>query len=360
MPIADQFSGLDMKNLIGAPLSAAADASIQLAQSTANFINTVGFDKDGKARTASFKFNKVDPDADGNLVNKEMSTEVPMLAIVPIPNLQVDEVNILFDMEVKQSEQSESANDYGGSFSGGGSILGFKVSVSGSISSHSSNTRSSDNSAKYHVDVSATNHGTPEGLSRVLDMMAANVAPTLVSSTAVDETGKPLTGDKKSKNDALKKLRAEKMQLDAAVNASLNSFNNEIVNFKKAASNLQNKYSITLLTLINAAETDENKKTLSTNLDKVNQNWNDFQKQAKDIITAVAPVFAEDKPVLTSVYKLLSVNETGDVADLSLTAEDPLNLAYKNSIEAAKKYNKLVDDASKKDKEYNDELSRIV
>ena len=43
MAIGDQFSGLDMKNLIGAPHGAAADANVQLAHSTADFINTVGF-----------------------------------------------------------------------------------------------------------------------------------------------------------------------------------------------------------------------------------------------------------------------------------------------------------------------------
>ncbi len=40
--IADQFKGLDMGSLIGGPLTAAADASIMLADSTADFINHVG------------------------------------------------------------------------------------------------------------------------------------------------------------------------------------------------------------------------------------------------------------------------------------------------------------------------------
>lgn len=105
-----------------------------------------------------------------------MKVDVPMLALVPTPNLQVDEVNILFDMEVKQSEKSEKSLDLGASITGTMNLGIIKVSVSGSVSAHSSNTRSSDNSAKYHVDVRATNHGTPEGLARVLDMMAGKDA----------------------------------------------------------------------------------------------------------------------------------------------------------------------------------------
>lgn len=43
-----------------------------------------------------------------------------------------------------------------------------KAKVKGSISSHKENTRKSDNSAKYHVQVRATQGEMPEGLSRVL------------------------------------------------------------------------------------------------------------------------------------------------------------------------------------------------
>ena len=161
MAVSNQFSGLDMKNLIGAPLTAAADASVQLAQSTADFINRVGFDEEGKVRNVDFGYEKKVNNEDGTTDVQEMKVHVPILSIVPIPNLQVDQVGITFDMEVKESEQSETSTDASAAVSGSGSIFGFKVSVSGSVSSHSSNTRSSDNSAKYHVDVSATNHGTP-------------------------------------------------------------------------------------------------------------------------------------------------------------------------------------------------------
>jgi hypothetical protein len=41
--IADQFRGLPMGDLIGAPLIAAADAQVRLANATANFIQQVGF-----------------------------------------------------------------------------------------------------------------------------------------------------------------------------------------------------------------------------------------------------------------------------------------------------------------------------
>lgn len=126
---------------------------------------------------------------DGTSNNDQMKVEVPMLAIVPVPNFQIDEVAVLFDMEVKQSESSQTELDANLSAHATVGFSFLKVSVSGSVSAHSSNTRSSDNSAKYNVSVTATNHGTPEGLARVLDMMAANVAPSLISSEVRDADG---------------------------------------------------------------------------------------------------------------------------------------------------------------------------
>lgn len=62
MSIGEQFVGLDMESLIGGPLKAAADASMSLAKTMADYTN------------------KVD----------EMKVETPMLDIVPVSDLQVE------------------------------------------------------------------------------------------------------------------------------------------------------------------------------------------------------------------------------------------------------------------------------
>lgn len=345
MAIGDQFSGLDMKNLIGAPLGAAADASVQLAHSTADFINTVGFDKNGKTRTAVFKFNQIGKNEDGSLENQEMSVDVPLLAIVPIPNLQVDEVNILFDMEVKQSEKSESSSDYGGSFSGTANFGIFKATVSGSVSAHSSNTRSSDNSAKYHVDVSATNHGTPEGLARVLDMMAANVAPSIASSTAVDESGNPLVGEKKTRNDTLKRLRLQKSQLETAYSSAQNAFDTAVMNFKREGMNKQNSYSVIIQSKINSIEIpkeESEEKTKAQQLmssytdisQQITECWNNFQNSAKDTVMAVAS--SEEETPVTSIFILNGVDKEAELIKFT-TVDDTNGLKV-----LEKNYNKAV------------------
>lgn len=369
MAIGEQFSGLDMKNLIGAPLSAAADASVQLAHSTADFINTVGLDKNGKTRTAVFKFNQIGKNEDGSLENREMSVDVPLLAIVPIPNLQIDEVNILFDMEVKQSEQSESSSDYGGSFSGTANFGIFKATISGSVSAHSSNTRSSDNSAKYHVDVSATNHGTPEGLARVLDMMAANIAPAIASSTAVDESGNPLVGDRKTKNDTMKRLRLQKSQLETAYSSAQKAFETAVTNFKREGMNKQNSYSVIIQSKINSIdvpkeESDEKTKAEQKIADYTAMNqeltecWNAFQNSAKDSVMTVASSGEETKITAIFILKgignddeLVKFTDVNDTNGLKLLEED-----YNKAIEAYKTVLKIKSQLDDADVKYNETI----
>lgn len=192
MTISEQFRGLPMGDLVGAPLMAACEAQVRLAQATSDFIRTVGFvesaDESGntisQTRTSSFNFSRPVQNADGVWVDEAVELNVPLLSIVKIPSLSVETVDITFDMEVKTAATDKSSLDVGMQVEASWSGFGAKVAVTGSVASHKENTRSSDNSAKYHVNVHARDGGMPEGLSRVLDILqSAVVAKTPQPST---------------------------------------------------------------------------------------------------------------------------------------------------------------------------------
>ncbi|TLD85488.1 DUF2589 domain-containing protein [Helicobacter sp. MIT 05-5294] len=176
--ITNQFSGLEMSSLIGGPLQAACNAQLQLANATANFIQTIGLQENNSAvRTVDFKYEQIKED--GSI--QKMNIQAPLLAIVKIPSLAINSLNISFDMEVKTAEESKESSDKSGSLDAEANI-GFacfkaKVSVKGSISSHKENTRSTDTSAKYHVELIAKDDGMSEGLSRVLDIIQNSIQP---------------------------------------------------------------------------------------------------------------------------------------------------------------------------------------
>lgn len=186
MNVADQFKGLPMEDLIGGPLSAAVKASFSLAKSTADFVTQVGFEADvdangnakpGKIRNVDFAFEKTGDDGKQEIVRMA----VPMLTIVPIPSLQVDIVDITFDMEVKSTTSDTSKLNASASVeasaSGGWGPFKAEVKIAGSVSTSKENTRTSDTSAKYHVQVKAGSRDIPEGLARVLDIMHQAIAP---------------------------------------------------------------------------------------------------------------------------------------------------------------------------------------
>lgn len=382
MAIGEQFAGLPMEQLIGAPLSAAADASIQLANSTADFINRVGFDTGGKVRSVAFCYGRRSMNEDGTSNLDEMKVEVPMLAIVPIPNLQVDEVNILFDMEVKQSERSEKSLDVGATLNATANLGIAKVSVSGSVSVHQSNTRSSDNSAKYHVDVRATNHGTPEGLARVLDMMAANVAPTLTGSTIQDGNGQPLSEKARQKAERLKTLRQEISQIESRLSAAQNGLNNSIRQLKNAGSDQYSEYSSKLNTLMSKVEDLDKKIKAEQNeeelarlkaqkaendariegyqeaLDEVTQSWTLFQDRAAENISVIANS-GESAQDLSPLFSLKAVDDEGKTAEYTAGQSQYSRLvaAQNAAVESQKNVKQIDDELFDKKAEYNSAIS---
>ena len=187
--MAEQFRGLPMDQLIGSPLRAACDAQVQLASATADFIKTVGFlppsggDKNGVGDIRQVKFsytrNTTDPKDPSKSIPQKVELDVPLIAIVKVPNLSIKTVDITFDMEVKSHFATSESEDSKAGFSGDASYnMGFfsvSVHVEGSVAAHKEQTRSSDSSAKYHVEVRAEDNGIPEGLARVLDIINSSI-----------------------------------------------------------------------------------------------------------------------------------------------------------------------------------------
>jgi hypothetical protein len=149
----------------------------------------------------------------------------------------------------------------GATLSGSMNLGIIKVNISGNVSVHNSNTRSSDNSAKYHVDVRATNHGTPEGLARVLDMMAANVAPSLVGSTLKDGNGNDLSEEARIKAERLKGLRQDISQIEKKLSAAQDGLNNSIQQMKRIASDQQSVYQSAMNRLLDGTSKDKQDET---------------------------------------------------------------------------------------------------
>lgn len=253
--------------------------------------------------------------------------------------------------------------DMGATLSGTANFGIVKVSVTGSVSAHQSNTRSSDNSAKYHVDVRATNHGTPEGLARVLDMMAANVAPALVSSSLKDGNGQNLSEQAKIKAERLKALRQEISQIESRLNAARDGLENHIAKLKKLAATQQNLYQGKMMQMMNGlekdnAEDDKKAEAYSQTMNTVNTSWDTFQSQASDFIRLLADSGKQEDGV-SAMFSLKALNSSGESGayDSNENYYSAIAVVQKNAVTAMANVDNIEKELFDKKAEYSDAVA---
>jgi len=87
--VTDNFKGLPMRELIAAPLIAAAEAQQELAATAWNFYQKIAFDEDGKtARVLEFDIKRP-IQQDGKMTTMSQSVKAPFIGLVPIPSLLI-------------------------------------------------------------------------------------------------------------------------------------------------------------------------------------------------------------------------------------------------------------------------------
>lgn len=99
---------IDFGTLIGTQITALIDAESLAAEKTAEYIQNVGFESDGKGemhlRTVTFRMQR--QDETGKM--REHFISIPILTLVPIPLLSIEEANMEFDLKIEQIRQSDS------------------------------------------------------------------------------------------------------------------------------------------------------------------------------------------------------------------------------------------------------------
>lgn len=185
------LQSIPFSSLIGGPLDAAINAQARAAMSSVNFIQSIGFNDKNEVNNITFSVRK------GSSVTK---LEIPLLTIVPIPFLRIDEMTINFKANITSSESSEdkTTQSQAGSVktSAGGSYWFVKASIDASYSTKKDSTSSRDSkySVEHTVDVRvhAVQDDVPGGLARMLAILTKTIEEP-PGGTGVD-TGGTSTG----------------------------------------------------------------------------------------------------------------------------------------------------------------------
>ncbi len=206
--MAQQFSGLPMRSLIGGPLTAAAQANSMMAVTQTKFMMDTCFNKttaEGKDKEPSLSPIMVTMEITRSVITEGKATgdapakvsttpvnasfKIPLLTLIPLNSLGVTDVQVNFDMEVKSSysdESSSSTSEKSHEQASFDAKLGegwWQVEVKGNVSHDSSGSTShtatyqKSNSAKYTVAVTAGQLPLPQGVTTIIQAYTNSINP---------------------------------------------------------------------------------------------------------------------------------------------------------------------------------------
>lgn len=183
--IAAEFEKLPLEFLVATPLIAAVNAQSKSALATKEFIQSQI--KDGKPITVDFTatMQETSPPASSGgamqIVSKNLQVNAPLLSIVPVPYLRIDSLTVHFKYEVSQvvktTREDAAALELGAQ---SGALLSPLVSATlkGSVSSKSSEDSTLNRSGLLEITVHASEAPMPEGLAKILGLLADSIKVT--------------------------------------------------------------------------------------------------------------------------------------------------------------------------------------
>lgn|SRR5574344_1059101 len=133
--------------------------------------------KIGDVATHSFP-NKLESDSAISHGDLQMEMEG-----IKAPSLLIDRVDVDFQMEVTDTNTSKTTETTDVSSNISAKWFAVQASISGKVSSSRENTRTTNQTAKYQVHVSASQQPQTEGLSKLMDIMASCIEPIPNSNT---------------------------------------------------------------------------------------------------------------------------------------------------------------------------------
>jgi len=176
------LQNIPFERMIGGPLQAAVEAQALAAQSTIEFIEKVGFDRgvdpaSTELRNVTFTYAKQDEGTEENF-----SLTVPLLAIVPIPFIRIDEINIEFNAKLNDSVQTDDSTNTSLNVGvrGGGRRFGFRAGFSRTRKSSTSTNFEAEYNMNIKVRAGAST--MPEGMAKILDILEQVITETPVAA----------------------------------------------------------------------------------------------------------------------------------------------------------------------------------
>lgn len=177
--VVNTLQNLPFDSLIAAPLNACVNAQAEAAQTTINFIESVGLnDVDGQKEAVYVYFNFIQG-------GRRVTISVPLLTMVPIPYIAINTIDINFKAKVTgiQNQQNTASESYQKdteekkkkSGLGWFSVSSTQLTTSISTKKDSTSTKDSGYSVEATIDVAvhASQDSMPAGMAKILEMLGS-------------------------------------------------------------------------------------------------------------------------------------------------------------------------------------------
>jgi hypothetical protein len=187
MAIGEELANLNFTNMIGGPLNAVIHAQAQSAQTSVDFIKAVGFDETSKKPTmVDFTYDKTVMEDDGTgktkPVVKAYKLTVPILTLLPIPFIRVEETTIDFNAKINAVQESTTTSsvDLNKTFTGkkGWPLASAELKVTFAYKRSTSSTNKKESTYSLSVHVRAVQDELPAGTDRLLGILESIIQET--------------------------------------------------------------------------------------------------------------------------------------------------------------------------------------
>lgn len=190
MAVGDELSSIDFQSMIGGPLTAVIKAQAQSAQTSVDFIKSVGFNAldaptdPGKPTMVAFSYDKPIETKDTatgaiTIVPKKFDLTVPILTMLPIPYIRVEEVTIDFNAKINSVSESTTASstDLSASLAakGGWGPVSAELKCSYSNKKSTSATEKTERTYSLVIHVRAVQDELPAGLEKLLGILEDSI-----------------------------------------------------------------------------------------------------------------------------------------------------------------------------------------
>lgn len=177
--ITKSFECLPIDQLICAPIVAVAEGQAELCRVYLENLFRLAFkDKEHKEiNSINFNLQRMIVSETGEAKTQDITVSAPLLSLVPVPAFTMDEATVRFTMEIKEVNTQKNDSSAEVNANAGFSKWCFHANISGKVTTSSSNTRSSDHSAKYDIFTRAVQQPPAEGMAKLTSIFASVIEP---------------------------------------------------------------------------------------------------------------------------------------------------------------------------------------